>query len=177
VASTAYARSYAQAAFEIALEQDGLDKWQADLDKMSGLALDTDILAWLENPKTPIETKTRLLGEVLGDVEPLARNLLFLLLARGRSGLMAEIVTEYRRQLDSYRGIEPAEVVTAVPLDEDTKRQLAENLGAITGKKVVVTAEVDPALLGGFIARVGGKLLDGSTRNRLQALKTKITRG
>ncbi|GAI06225.1 unnamed protein product, partial [marine sediment metagenome] len=83
---------------------------------------------------------------------------------------------EYQRLLDSYRGIELAEVITAVPLDDEDKLRLGERLGAVVGKKVVVKPEVDSSLIGGFIARIGGKLLDGSTRGKLEALKREMVR-
>jgi len=76
--------------------------------------------------------------------------------------------------LDSYRGIERAEVVTAIPLDNDDKRRLETRLGTIVNKTVVVNEKVDPDLLGGIVARLGGKLLDGSVRSRLAALKSEI---
>lgn len=177
MATKAYARRYAQAVFEIAREQDRLDEWQSDLVKMASLVKDTDVLAWMEDPKTPFDARARLLKESLGDLDPLVLNLVYLLLARGRLSMVADIAQEYQRLLDSYRGIEPAEVVTAVPLGDEDRQKLAEQLGAITGKKVVVTDEVDPALVGGVVVRVGGKLLDGSTRSRLEALKREIARG
>ncbi|MGD9143877.1 MAG: ATP synthase F1 subunit delta, partial [Dehalococcoidia bacterium] len=80
-----------------------------------------------------------------------------------------------QRLLDTYRGIEPAKVITAVPLDEKDKQKLTERLSAVVGKQVVLKAEVDPEILGGIIARVGGKLLDGSTRSKLAALKRELT--
>ena len=45
------------------------------------------------------------------------------------------------------------------------------------GVKVEITAKVDPDILGGIIARVGGKLLDGSTRSKLTALKKALVSG
>jgi F-type H+-transporting ATPase subunit delta len=91
--------------------------------------------------------------------------------------MLGDIAGEYRRLLDSHRGIERAEVMTAVPLDDEDRQKLAERLGAITGKKITVEAEVDPGLVGGFAARIGGKLLDGSTRRKLVALKRELARG
>jgi F-type H+-transporting ATPase subunit delta len=101
-------------------------------------------------------------------------NLVNLLVARERLGMAGEIAEDYERLLYSHRGIEPADVVTAVPLDEDEIKKLEERLGTIIGKKVVVKPEVDPTVVGGIVARVGGKLLDASTRNRLEALKKQI---
>lgn len=177
MAVKAYARRYAQAVFEIAREQDGLDKWQAELERLAALVADAAVLAWLEDPKVPFDTRARLLREALGDAEPLALNLAYLLLTRERLAMAADIATEYRRLLNSYRGIEPAAVVTAVPLSDEERQRLAEQLGVIIGKKVVVEAEVDPNLVGGFMARVGGKLLDGSTRSRLNALQRELAQG
>ena len=101
-------------------------------------------------------------------------NLVYLLIARSGIGMVADIAAEYQRLLDSHRGIEPAEVITAVPLDEKDIKKLTDNLSAVVGKDVVVRAEVDPEILGGIIARVGGKLLDGSTRSKLAALKREL---
>ena len=76
--------------------------------------------------------------------------------------------------MDSYRGIEQAEVTTAFPLDDEDKLRLEERLGATVGKKVVLKPEVDSSIIGGIVARIGGKLLDGSTRSKLVALKREL---
>jgi F-type H+-transporting ATPase subunit delta len=97
-----------------------------------------------------------------------------LLATRGRLDLLADIADEYQRLLDSYHGIERGEVVTAISLDDEVKLKLAEHLSAVVGRKVVLKSEVDPGVIGGFVARVGGKLVDGSTRSQLEALKREL---
>ena len=171
-----YARRYAQAVFEIALGRKELDRWQSDLRTIASLGEDDTLIAWLENPKFRFDDKVRLLSEQLGDLNPLALNLVYLLVARGRLSMIGGIADEYQRLLDSYRGIEQAEVITAVPLDDEDRLRLGERLGAVVGKKLVVKPEVDSSLIGGFIARIGGKLLDGSTRSKLEALKREMVR-
>jgi len=168
-------KRYAQAVFELALARNELDKWQSDLERIAALGEDAALAAWLESPKFCFEDKARLLADRLKEINPLALNLAYLLVARGRLGMAGDIADEYQRLLDSYRGIEQAEVTAAVPLDDDDKQRLSERLSAVVGKKVVVKAEVDPALIGGIVARVGGKLLDGCTRSRLEALKRELT--
>jgi len=170
-----YAKRYAQAVFEIALERDELDKWQSDLRKIARLGEDATLIAFLESPRFHFDDKFRLLSEKLGDINPLALNLVYLLVARGRLSMLADIADGYQRLLDSYRGIEQAEVTTAIPLDDEDRLKLAEQLGAVVGKKVVVKSEVDSSLIGGVIARIGGKLLDGSTRSKLTALKKELS--
>jgi len=175
VARRAYARRYSQAVFEIAMERQELDRWQSDLRKIASLGEDAALVALFENPRLHFNDKARLLSEQLGDINPLALNLVYLLVARGRLSMLGEIADEYQRLLDSYRGIEEAEVTTAIPLDDEDRLRLGERLGAIVGKKVVIKPEVDSSLIGGIVARIGGKLLDGSTHSRLEALKRELS--
>ena len=176
MARRGYPRRYAQAVFEIALERKELDRWQSDLGKIARLGEDAALIAWLESPKFHFDDKARLLAERLGDVNPLALNLVYLLVARGRLDMAGDIADEYQRLWDSYRGIEQAEVITAVPLDDEDKQRLSERLGVVIGKKVALEAKVDSSLIGGIVAKVGGKLLDGSTRSQLLALKREMER-
>jgi F-type H+-transporting ATPase subunit delta len=88
--------------------------------------------------------------------------------------MIVGIAEEYERLLNEYKGIQTARITTAVPLDDNDKQKLADNLGAMVGKKVEVKSEVDPEIIGGIIARIDGKLLDGSTRSKLIALKREL---
>ena len=171
-----YAKRYAQAVFEIALERKELDRWQSDLGKIASLAEDAALVAVLASPRFHFDEKVKLLSERLGEINPLALNLAYLLVTRGRLGVIGDIADEYQRRLDSHHGIERAEVTTAIPLDDEEKLKLEERLGGIVRKKVVLEPEVDSSVVGGFVARIGGKLLDGSTRSKLEALKRELIR-
>jgi F-type H+-transporting ATPase subunit delta len=170
----ANARRYARAVYEIALETKALERWQTDLQKIVEVTVDGTFLAALESPKIRFDNKSRLLEKRLGEISPLALNLARLLIVKNGIGTIGEIAAEYQRLVDAYHGIQPAEVVTAVPIDAKDKEKLAENLGALVGSKIVVESQVDPEILGGVIARVNGKLLDGSTRSKLAALKHEL---
>ena len=172
-----YARRYAQAVFDIAREKKELDRWQSDLDKVTDLSKDANVMAILENPKVRFEDKAKILSELLGDINPLALNLVYLLVTRGRLARIGDITGEYRRLLDGYHGIERAEVTTAVALDDKDKEKLAEQLGVVVGKKVVLETKVDKSLIGGVVARVGGRLLDGSVLSQLTVMKKTLAGG
>ena len=88
--------------------------------------------------------------------------------------LLPQIFDEYQRLLDAFRGVQRAEVVTAVELTREDQLAIETRLSEVTGKKVVITAKVDPTVIGGVVARFDGKLLDGSTRSKLEALKKQI---
>ena len=174
MAKRVYAKRFAQAIFRIALEKKELDRWQSDLTKVDSLGKDATLIGLLQDPRLHFDIKAKLLSEQLGDMNPLALNLVYLLMTRGRLNMMCDVADEYQRLLNSYRGIEQAEVTTVIPLDDKDKAKLTEHLSAIIGKKVVLKPEVDSKLVGGIVARVGDKLLDGSTRSKLAALRDEL---
>ena len=177
MAKKANPRRYAQAVFEIALEKKELDRWQADLQKVVVAVDDGDFLAALESPKIKLEDKAGFLKKRLGAVSSLAMNLALLLVSRSAIGLIGEIATEYKNLLDVNRGIKTAQVITAVAVDEPEKQKLAAGLDELVKAKIEITSQVNPDILGGMVVRVGGKLLDGSTRSKLSSLKKQLETG
>jgi F-type H+-transporting ATPase subunit delta len=177
MAKKANPRRYAQAVFEIALEKKKLDKWQTDLQKVVKAVGEGDFLAALESPKIKLEDKSRFLKKRLKRINPLVLNLLLLLISKSGIGMIGQIALEYRRLLDAHRGIQTADITTAVELDDAEKGELADRLGDLVDAKVEISAKTDPDILGGVVARVGGKLLDGSTRSKLLALKKELATG
>lgn len=174
MASKIRAGRYAQAVFEIALEKKELDIWQSDLRGVAALGQYPEIVSILENPKIASAKKVKLLAELLPGMNAMVMNLVQLLISRGRFALVIKISEEYQRRLDSYRGVGKAEVVTAVPLSEDYRTNLAERLSALFNKKIELTSGVNTSLIGGIVVRVNGKLLDGSTSSKLAALKSEL---
>jgi len=177
MANKVYARRYSRAVFNIALEKKELNRWQSDLRKLADLVKDATLFALLQDPELHFDNKARVLSERLGDINPLALKLVSLLVAKGRLDMIGEIADEYQRLVDNYRGIEGAEVaevITAIPLDEEDKLSLAQRLTNLVGKPIVLKPEVDPGIIGGVIIRIGDKLIDGSIRSKLQALKKDI---
>lgn len=172
---TAAARRYAQAVFQLAIEKNEIDRWKADLDAISGLVKNPDLRSILENPKIPIEEKQRVIRKLLPDLAPLAVNLASLLIVKGRLAVTDQIAAEYQLMVDAHHGLERAEVVTAVPLDEEDTGKLKERLEALLGKQVVLTSRVEPAILGGLVARIGDRLIDGSTLTNLLTLKRRLS--
>lgn len=151
-----------------------MERWQADLEKMVQTVKDEDIRAFLESPNVHFEAKSKLLSEHMKGVNPLVLNLVLILISRGRLNIIGEITAEYQRLLRSSRGVELAEVTTAVPLSKEYEQKLARQLGRIVGKKIEIKADINPGIIGGFTARIGDRLLDGSTRGKLAALKKEL---
>lgn len=168
------AKRHAQAAFQIALERDELEIWRGDLERLSALVKDPLLFAFLESPRINFEEKGRILRQGLEGVNPLVMNLALLVVARGRLDLVADMVLEYGQLVDEQRGIAHAEVATAVPIELEDKDKLVGYLSDLVGLKIVLTERVDPSIIGGLVARVGDKIIDGSTRSRLLALRESL---
>jgi F-type H+-transporting ATPase subunit delta len=168
------ARRNAQAVFQIALENNEVEKWRSELKDIATVLRDHQLLAILESPKIHFSEKEQLVNKCLPGLSHLALNFVYFLVIKQRLSILNEIAAEYERMADAQQGIEHAMVVTAIPVDEKEQRMLSERLEALTGKRIVLTSEVDPAIIGGFVARVGDKLIDGSTRAKLIALKRKL---
>jgi F-type H+-transporting ATPase subunit delta len=171
------ARRYAQAVFEIAQENKELVKWQNDLRQLVVAVSTGSLLDALESPGISIADKARFLKESMGNISPMVMNLALLLISKSRIALIRNIAGEYNLMLDEFRGVQNAEVTTAVPLDDREETGIKTQLGVLTGKKIEIKTDVDPGILGGVVARVGGKLLDGSTRSKLAALKKQLESG
>ena len=170
----AAARRYAQAAFDIARERDELEAWARDLRALGELVGQPGVLDVLSNSRVPPQQKERLLRAGLSDVSPLALNLARLLVSKGRIALADQIREGFDRLVDEHRGVAHARVLTAVPLSDRERQEVGRRLSEITGKQVVVETEVEPSIVGGLLARVGDRLIDGSTYSRLQGLRREL---
>jgi F-type H+-transporting ATPase subunit delta len=168
------ANRYAEAAFGLATDSGTQDQWRDDLASIAELVEHPQAGPYLLSERTSDTDKLRLLERSL-DISPLGMNLTRMMLHRGRLHMAPQVSAAYDRMLDKQRGIEHAEVTTAVPLSEAEQRAVAERLKQITGaREVRMSNRVDPALIGGMIAQVGDRLIDGSTRTRLIQLKRSL---
>ena len=88
---------------------------------------------------------------------------------------MPNISAEYKRILNNDKGIEDATVVSAVQLSAEHITKVQSLLEVIVTKEVTINDSVDPSIIGGFIARVGDHLIDGSTLTRLRELRRELS--
>jgi F-type H+-transporting ATPase subunit delta len=172
--ATIQAKRYAQAAFQIAQERREIESWLGDLGKIASLTHVQEFVDALNNPALPIEAKRNLLDSQLKTINKMALNLVYLLVAKGRFNLINGIYETFRQLVDELQGIDKAEITTAVPLDNEEKQRIIQYLEKVRGKKVVIRENVDNRIIGGIIARVGGKIIDGSTASRLAALGNEL---
>lgn len=168
------AKRYAQAVFELALEKNELEPWQKGLEKISKLTSNEELISFLQNPRVPYETKKRVLEFEVGEILPLTLNLALLLVHKGLLGMAPKILQQFNLLLDAYHGIERARIITAVSLEEQEREILSRRLEEMVKRKILIEGQVDPSLIGGFIARIGDKIIDASLRHQLETLKQRL---
>ncbi len=167
-------KRYAQAIFQLAVQQDQVDQWAGDLDFISQVLQDEEFSSFLEHAKVPLAAKNRSIEAVFPDTNPLVKNLVALLISRGSAKLIRDVHLGYSRLVDEYRGRQRVEVTSAVTLDAAEVERISRFVSELIQKEVVVSTEVDETILGGVIIQVGDQLLDGSVRSRLEGLRRQV---
>lgn len=171
------AKRYATASFELARDRDELEVWERDLSSLADTLASPEALAFVANRQVGAAGKLEFIQRAAGEAAPLVWNLVRLLAAKDRLVLLPQIVEDFQVLLDEHRGIAHAEVVTAVAMSDGERQALADRLSELTGKQVLVEAMEEPEILGGLVARIGDRLIDGSTRSKLVALKRQLAGG
>ena len=178
--SSAAARRYARALFSLASESAAIEAVRAELARISAqLESSPELRAALFRPLHPVSERRAVLREV-SQRQGLSRNVqnfLLYLIDQRRIVDFDAICAEYGRLADEAAGRLAAEVVSASPLRPDQSDRLRRALAARVGRDVELELRVDPALIGGAIARVGGLVFDGSLRTQLTQLRDNLTRG
>jgi len=173
--SEAIARRYAQAYFDLAQEAGAIAEWGRELARVADALADPDVARALANPRLRGAERAHLTTALVEGMLPQAANLVRLLLERGRIAALPALVAHYRRLADRASGVVRAEVIAAVPVDEQAAARLRSTLSQKLGGEVETTVKQDPSILGGLVIRIGDRVIDGSVRTRLQQLRTALT--
>jgi F-type H+-transporting ATPase subunit delta len=99
------------------------------------------------------------------------RNFLRLLVDRNRLAMLPDVARLFRDMADEKAGRVRGTVVSAIPLDPQSIRQLESTLSQVLQKQVVLETRVDREILGGVSTQVGSVLFDGTLRSQLDDLK------
>ncbi len=171
----AVARRYAAAIFDIARKQNTLDRTLEDVQQIAKLFSNRKVSFLMREPKVPAQRKEKALRDAMqGRALPTSLNLALLLVQRDLVEYAPNIAAEFEQMIRDYRNEAVAEVTTATQIDATQSRTIQQALEERTGKTIIVNPHVDPAILGGVIARVGDQLIDGSIRYRLSVLEQQL---
>lgn len=168
------AERYATALFDLALESGAIDAVDADLSRVSALLSESDDLVRLvRSPVFAAEDQLRAVSAILDKVGigGLVGNFVKVAANNRRLFAVPGMIAGFRQLLAKHRGEVTAEVTSAEALSDAQVAALMEALKAQIGKDVTLSSNVDPALIGGLIVKVGSRMIDTSVRSKLNSLK------
>lgn len=166
-------KGYASALFHVARSEDLVEVVEDELYKLREvLKKNAELSEFLSNLRIAPEGKKKALKEICGaKVSPVTLNHLNLVIDQGKQRKLVPIIEEFLALAAAAREKVTAEVITSVPLSEQMAEKLARELTKVTKKQVFLKPRVDPSILGGAIVRVENKIIDGSLRHQLAAMR------
>jgi len=168
---------YARSLFEVAKEQDALDEVRDQLNEFAeALESNREMGIFLFSPYFSTDEKKEGLERAVSDANPIFMNFLQALIERHRMPAIFRIRARYESLWDEENELLPVGVTSAVELDESTVENIGKRIGEQTGRKVELSSEVDPEILGGIVLRVGNFILDASIKNRLNQFRKQVAR-
>ena len=171
------AEIYAQAVYELAEEKQALTVIADDLAAISeSVKADKEFEHFLASPSISGKDKLTVLNNVFADkVDELTMDFLKVLNARDRLETLVYINRAFITMLDKAHGRVEGLLTTAVELSEDEITQITKTVSDSLGKKVILTANVDPSIIGGMQLKIGNTSIDGSIRKQLTDMAARLS--
>ena len=165
---------YATALFDLARENNALDAVKADLRALRcARCRKRRFAAAGAQPGVSADEQLQALTAVLdrAGIGGLAANFLQLVTANRRLFAVRDMVRGFRELVADYKGEATAEVTVAEALKPDHVAALRAALNAVSGKDVDLNVNIDPAIIGGLVVKLGSRMVDSSLRTKLNALR------
>ena len=166
---------YGNALFELARDSKAVDAVKADLERFDALIADNpDLNRMVRSPVFGADEQLRALAAILdkAGIKGLAANFLRVITTNRRLFAVRDMIRAYRVLAARQKGEVTAEVTVAEPLSDKNIGALKDALKSVTGgKDIDFDMNVDPAIIGGLIVKVGSRMVDSSLRTKLNAIK------
>ncbi len=173
------ARVYANALYEAANEEGRVEEVRRDLGEfVAAVESSAELRQFLVAEEISDARKSEALMELTEGGDELMRNLLRLLVDKGRESRESELEGVYRgfvELVERAQGLVHVEVVSAVPLPAPVSEALKKKIESSLQKTVELTLTVDKEILGGLRLRIGDRVADASVRYRLEHLRELLT--
>lgn len=176
MAGTRAAIRYAKAILDIAKVNNSVDAVNADMIAIAKAVKESaELKNFLQSPVVKGEIKFSSLNEIFASAQKETKGLFQLLLANKRFELLNDVALQFNALYDELNGIEVAKVTTAVPMTAELETKVLAKIASFSNKKITLENIVDPAIIGGFILRMGDKQYNASVASRLQNLKREFS--
>jgi len=168
---------YARSLFEVANEHGKLDDVRDQLGAFAdALSENRELQVFFFSPYFSTAEKEDGLDKVVSGADPVILNFLKLLIEKHRMPILFRVRAQYEAMWEDENKLLPVSITSAVALDESIVKQLGERIEEQTGRKVELSSQVEPDILGGIVVQVGNSVLDASVRNRLEQLRKQVAK-
>ncbi len=113
-------------------------------------------------------------GALGGRVSDLVFRFLLVLNHHDRLDILGPVVEVFQDLFEERTGKLRVSVATAVPLPDDQRDRLVQQLTRVTGKQLILESRIDPELLGGLVVQIGDFRYDGSVLHQLTYIRTQL---
>ena len=164
---------YASALFDLARDEKQIDAVSRSLDSLKQALVDSREFGQLvASPLVDRDKAGKALASISEqlNLDQITGNFLQVLARNGRKSQLGQVIRLFRRLVAEHRGEIAAEVVSAHPLTDDQIASLKTQLKARAGRDVTIEAQIDPAILGGVIVKLGSHMIDASLKTKLNRL-------
>jgi len=177
VRQTILAKRYAKALFAVGQEEEKSEVFRETLNALGDFLVQyPEAMDALTNLLYPMDLKEKVMAQLISELQAdqLMANFLKLVVQKKRAEILPEIADEFQVLVDADQNISRGTVISATELSGEMQAKVQSTLENITGKKVILTSEIDPAIIGGIVAKVGDLVMDGSIKTQLAGLNESI---
>ena len=169
---------YASALFALAQEQGAADKVAVDLERFGTMiSLNSEMQRFVKSPVFSAEEQGKALNALLpkAGITGIAANFIKLVASKRRLFAIDAMIADFKKLHDSAKGVTRAQVTVAELLSDAALAKLRAELSSITGgKSVEIIVKIDPSIIGGLIVQLGSRMVDGSLKTKLNAIRTRM---
>ncbi len=172
---THVAGRYASALFSLAQDDRQTEAVAQSLSKLDALIAESpDFQRLVRSPVFSAGDQLKALDAILAreDFGRITANFVRLITVKRRLFYIRDMIAAYRKLYDASRGVTRAEVTSATALTDANVLALKEQLRAASGgREVELETKIDPSIIGGLVVRLGSRMVDGSLRTKLNAIR------
>lgn len=173
MSQTIVAHRYAKALLDLAKEKNALENVYHDMvDFVETCENNYDLVLTFKSPIIKHQVKLSIITKLFEKrFHPISFSIFKIITEKNREAYIPAIAKEFLTIYDEFKGIQPAQVVSASPLTDTQKKHFQKILEDYSGKTIKIQEKVDENLIGGFLVRIGDKQIDDSIKRKLNDLK------
>ena len=171
---TTIARPYARAAFDFAVEQSAVEKWQAMLGFVTEVVKNPDVENFLTSSFSADKVADTVISICGDQLDQYGQNFIRLMAENKRLTVLPAVLDEFQHYVEEHQAIAEVQIISAQPLSAVQKEKISAAMEKKLARKVKLNCNIDSSLIAGIIIRTDDFVIDGSSRGQLTRLANEL---